>query len=171
MDQLGRLWRVLGALAVLFVLATGPQAQDAGWQSFENADYGYRIALPLGMFEIRETQNDRLALFEIGGLAQIDVYAAENAEGLPPQAFIAVLEQADRIAEVTYRAGGRSWFVLSGYYRREGNELEDLIFYAKFMFNADYSRLAAFEISYPRAEKRRFDPIVTRLEKSLRAPR
>ncbi len=171
MSQFSSLWRALAVLALLFGFAAGSQAQDAGWQRYEDFDYGFRIDLPLGLFELRENEAERMTFFEVGGLGQIDIYGAENPEGLTPQEFMDVLEQADRIAEVTYRTGGRSWFVLSGYYRRERHEAEELIFYAKFMFSPDRSRLSAFEISYPLRDKRRFDPIVTRLEKSLRAPR
>ncbi len=122
------------------------------------------------MFEVSEQRPAILSLSEVVGLGQIDVYGAENAEGLTPREFADVLEQAERVKEVTYRTGGRNWFVLSGYYRREGDEAEELIFYAKFMFSPDRSRLAAFEISYPLSEKQRFDAIVDRLERSLRAP-
>ena len=85
--------------------------------------------------------------------------------------FADMLSHADRVAEVTYRTGGRSWFVLSGYYQRLGFEEEELIFYAKFMFSPDLERFAAFEISYPADEKQRFDAVVERLEESFRRPR
>jgi len=84
---------------------------------------------------------------------------------------MAEVSRADRIREVTYRAQGRGWFVLSGYYQRDGEERQDLIFYAKFMFSSDRSVFSGFEISYPAANKRRLDRVVTRLEKSFRGPR
>lgn len=159
------------AIAILLLgIITAVQAQSLDWQRYRNAAYGYRIDLPIGTFEVREQSPAKLSLFEVNGLGQIDVYGADNAEGLAPQDFARVLEDADRVKEVTYRTGGRNWFVLSGYYRRESGEIEELIFYAKFMFSSDHSRLAAFEISYPLSQKRRFDPIVDRLESSLRAP-
>jgi hypothetical protein len=155
---------------LLLGFATSPQAQSLKWQRYVNPTYRYQIELPIGMFEVREQTRAKLSLYEVDGLGQLDVYGADNAERLTPQEFAGVVEQADRVEEVTYRAGGRSWFVLSGYYRREAGEVEDLIFYAKFMFSPDRSRLAAFEISYPLSQKRRFDAIVDRLESSLRAP-
>src|SRR5690606_5326981 len=93
--------------------------------------------------------DDVLRLYERGGDAMIEVYGGENADGLSAAGFADMLAGADRIAEVTYRAGGRSWFVLSGYYERLGFEDEELIFYAKFMFSPSRERFAAFEISYP----------------------
>lgn len=165
------LWTTLLAAFVLLLSASLAVGQDIEWRRYVNDDFGYRIDLPLGLFEITESKDAGLSLTEVDGLGQIEIYGAYNELGLSTADFADELSQADRIDEVTYRTGGRSWFVLSGYYAREGQEVEDLIFYAKFMFSADRSRVAAFEISYPLADKRRFDRIVARLERSLRAPR
>lgn len=167
-----RICLVLGGLfaAVILLVASPLQAGDAGWQAFHEDRLGYRIDLPLGMFHVVEEMPDRISLQETGGEAQLLAYGGENAGDATVAEFRRTLEGAEWIREITYRAGGRSWFVLSGYYRREDVEQEDLIFYAKVMFNADRSRFSGFEISYPRSDKRRFDPIVTRIEKSLRPP-
>ena len=75
-----------------------------------------------------------------------------------------------RIRDVTFAVRGNSWFVLSGYYRRAGDESDDLIFYAKFMFSPDRSRFAGFEASYPEADRKRWEPIIEAMEDSFRAP-
>lgn len=164
------LLKIAATLVIIAGIGAPAVAQSSDWERYKNLAYGHQIDLPLSVFEIREESPAKLVLFETGGLGQIDVYGAENAELLTPQEFADALEQADRVKEVTYRTGGRNWLVLSGYYRREGDETEELIFYAKFMFSPDRSRLAAFEISYPLSQKRRFDPIVERLEDSFRGP-
>jgi hypothetical protein len=81
------------------------------------------------------------------------------------------LSRAPRIADITYKAVGPTWFAISGHYSREANDPGTLIYYAKFVFSADLSRFAAFEISYSVAEKSRMDPIVTHLEKTLNLSR
>lgn len=162
-------------VALLFALLSSlpTAAQAPGWQLYEDPELGYRIDLPLAMFEAIAADDDGpgvLRLYERGGDAMLEVYGGRNPDGLSAGQFADMLAGADRIAEVTYRAGGRSWFVLSGYYARLGFEEQELIFYAKFMFSPDLSRFAAFEISYPADEKRRFDEFVERLEASFRRP-
>ena len=160
--------------ALLFVLSASLPAiaQSPGWQHYVDPELGFRIELPLGQFEpvADDAGPEVLRLFERGGDAMIEVYGGENVDGLSAAGFADMLSRADRIAEVTYRTGGRSWFVLSGYYQRLGFEEQELIFYAKFMFSPGLKRFAAFEISYPAGEKRRFDEVVERLEASFRRP-
>ena len=81
-----------------------------------------------------------------------------------------MLDQGDVIGQVTYRAGGENWFVLSGYYASDSPSGEQMIFYTKFMFSGDGRRISAIEIGYPTEEKPFFDPIVVRLEQTLSAP-
>lgn len=159
--------------ALLLTLAALPvAAHDAGWQLYEDPELGFRIELPLGQFEaVADDEGpNALRLYERGGDAIIEVYGGENVDGLSAAEFADMLAGADRIADVTYRTGGRSWFVLSGYYERLGFEEQELIFYAKFMFSRDLERFAAFEISYPAADKARFNTVVERLEASFRSP-
>lgn len=165
---------LLAVLAIgLPVLTPGALAQASlSWRTYVNARFGYSIQLPLGLFEVEagSENGDGLRLVETGGLAQIEVLGSQNAEGATPETFAAFLSDADRVRTVTYRTGGSRWFVLSGYYEQEPSESEELIFYTKYLFNRDHTAFAAFEISYPRSQKARFSRIVTRIEKSLRAP-
>lgn len=161
--------RLLPAL-VLAVLALLPLPAGA-WETYRNPTFGYAIALPGSPFAVEERPDGQgVTLIDIAGRGQIDVYGAENAENLSPRAFEAVLGEAERIREVTYARRGKSWFVLSGYYHREGDDSDDLIFYAKFMFSPDRSRLAGFEASYPEGDRARWDPIIEAMEDSFRAP-
>lgn len=155
---------VLAALALLPLPA-------AAWEPYENPIYGYEISLPGAPFAVEErADGEGVTLIDNAGRGQIDVYGAQNAERLSPRAFEAVLREAERIREVTYAARGASWFVVSGYYHREGDDSDDLIFYAKFMFSPDRTRLAGFEASFPAADKPRWAPIIEAMEDSFRAP-
>jgi hypothetical protein len=161
--------RLLPAL-VLAVLALLPLPAGA-WETYRNPTYGYAIALPGAPFAVEERPDKQgVTLIDIAGRGQIDVYGAENAENLSPREFETVLGEAERIREVTYARRGKSWFVLSGYYHREDDDSDDLIFYAKFMFSPDRSRFAGFEASYPEGDRSRWDPIIEAMEDSFRAP-
>jgi hypothetical protein len=156
------------ATVLLTLAAIG--APEIQWQRYEDAVYGYEMDLPLGMFTGSRREDNGITLVETGGRGQIDVYGAANTENLSPREFQAVLSGADRIREITYARRGNSWFVISGYYHREGEDSDDLIFYAKFMFSPDRRHLSAFEASYPVSDKRRYDPIIERMEDSLTSP-
>lgn len=159
-----------GLIAVLALGGASAEAAPA-WRSYVDQTLGFRIDLPVGSFNPTADSAERhIQLTETDGDAQIDVYGGEDPERLTPEAFADQLANADRIADVTYRRVSRTWFVLSGHYRRADDETGTLIFYAKFMFTPDLSRFSAFEISYSVDEKRRMDPIVTRLERTLRRP-
>lgn len=162
--------RLLPALVLAATLALAPVPAHA-WETYENPIYGYAIALPGSPFAVEERADGQgLSLIDIAGRGQIDVYGAQNTQNLSPREFEAALGEAERIREVTYARRGNSWFVLSGYYHRDGDESDDLIFYAKFMFSPDGTRLAGFEASYPQADRARWDPIIETIEDSFRAP-
>lgn len=167
-----RLRNYLASLVLVLATSLPVGAHAPGWEPYEDPELGFRIDLPVAQFEpVAEDEGPEvLRLYERAGDAIIEVYGGENVEGLSAAEFADMLAGADRIAEVTYRTGGRTWFVLSGYYERLGFEEQELIFYAKFMFSSDLERFAAFEISYPAAEKERFDAVVERLEASFRSP-
>lgn len=161
--------------AILLVLASSmtiatAAAQGGGWRPYNQPDLGYSIDLPDGFFESVEENDLGLVMDDEDYEVRLEVYGSPNLQGLSTSELMAAVEQADRIRDVTYRKRGNSWFVLSGYYQRDGHEADDLIFYAKFMFNADRTAFSAFEISYPVAYKRDLDQMVSDLEDSLRAP-
>lgn len=153
--------------AVAFV-AMASQAYAADWQRYTNDAMGYSVSLPTDRFAIEKQTEGRLSLIEPGGSAQLDVFGVTNRDQLTVVEFRDMMEAADPNRRITYRAAGKSWFVLSGYLQ---NEPEPTIFYAKFMLNGRGTALSAFEISYPQIKRMEFDPLVERMEDSLTAPR
>ena len=136
------------------------------WGTYVDDRYGFSVDLPIGLFNPVEKNARGISLRAPRYGAVIDVYASENPNGFDPEQFVTEIENADRVREVTYRAAGKSWFVLSGFYSK--TEAGDaVIFYTKFMFSADRSRLTAFEISFPAREKPRFASVVERIEDSF----
>lgn len=157
-------------LVVLSSLLCGVAHAQEPWAVYDNSAYGCVVEHPAEGFEGTITQKG-LTLVENTGSGQIDIYGATNAERLSPADFKTVLADADRIREITYSRNGRSWLVVSGYYQGDDERGGDLIFYAKFMFSADLTRLCAFEASYPVPNRKHFDAIVERMEDTLTAPR
>ncbi|MDF2982581.1 MAG: hypothetical protein K0Q69_2353 [Devosia sp.] len=155
---------------LLFSLIAGTAQGREGWTVYQDAACGYALEHPVAGFDVTVTDKG-LTLIEQGASGQIDIYCATNAERRSPASFERVLAGAERIREITYSRNGRSWLAVSGYYQADQERGDDLIFYAKFMFSADFSRLAAFEASYPASERQHFDAIVERMEDSLTAPR
>lgn len=161
---------ILLSLVALALTLGGAFAAEIEWTRYNNSTFGYSIDAPLGLFRSSSVEEKGVTLLEQDGRGQIDIYGATNVQMLQPSQFEDALASADRIREITYSRRGASWFVISGYYRRQGDESVDLIFYAKFMFSPDRSALSAFEASYPVADKRRYDPIIERMEDSLTPP-
>jgi hypothetical protein len=160
--------RWLASFCLLLFSTVSAGAQDINWRAHKDPEFGHRIDLPLGAFEIREENPGRLLLQEVDGLGQITVYG-QRADGQALSEIEESLAQSGLVDRVTYRAGGKSWFVLSGYYEEEG-QVVDLIFYVKLMLSRDREKFSVMAISYPSADKERFDPVVERLEGSLRPP-
>jgi len=156
-------------LLVLLALAA-PVLAQGGWERYVDPEFGYSIDLPTGQFEWVEAELPITRMRQEETDTLLEVYGGYNRDGLSLSEFVDFLAQADRIAEITYRTGGRTWFVISGYYRREEPGDPSLIFYAKFIFTRDLDRFSAFEISYPRRHKSEVDPVVEALEASLRPP-
>jgi hypothetical protein len=159
--------RLLPALALALMLTSTSPVLAETWQRYLDRELGFSISLPTERFALTDRSDGRLTLRESNGEAQLDVFGVENREALSARQFQKMMETADPNRRITYRARGRSWFVLSGYL---GDEAQPTIFYAKFMLNRAGTALSAFEISYPRSRKAEFDATVERLEDSLTAP-
>jgi hypothetical protein len=162
---------LLAGFMSLWLAVAAVAASPIVWQRYTNETFGYSVDLPLGALFGSNNGDKGVTLVEPNGRGQIDVYGAVNAQNLTSREFERELSRADRIREITYARRGSSWFVISGYYRRENDEADDLIFYAKFMFSPDRRVVSAFEASYPIVDKRRYDPIIERMEDSLRSPK
>lgn len=135
------------------------------WETYVDRTLGFSAQLPLGTFQIVEVAGSPgLALEEVGGGATISLYGGPAA-GLTRDTLEASLSNGSTATRTTYRAGGDSWFVLSGY------EGEATIFYTKVMFSADHETFSAFEITFPTADKPRLEALVEQFEDNFTRPR
>ncbi len=143
------------SLLVLLLLVDTAPAKAAEWSRY--SEFPFSIELPTGTFAVTEKSEQRLVLQDPESQAQIEVFGGINAEHLSVSEFREAVEAAATANRVvTYRAAGRSWFVLSGY-MADDEATTDLIFYAKFMFDPAATSFSAFEISYPSASRASFE--------------
>lgn len=139
-------------------------AHGADWSRYDGP--GVSIDLPTRTFGVADRSHGRLRLTDDARGAQLEVFSGRNAQNLSIAGFRREVTTVDPNRTIVYEASGRTWFVISGYMPDpEGGE--ELIFYAKFLFDPTGNRFAAFELSYPRRLKEYFDGTLTRLEKSL----
>jgi hypothetical protein len=96
------------------------------------------------------------------GRAQLSIYGAWNVERVTPETYVD--NYADLAgASVTYKRVTHRFYVISG--TREGK-----IFYDRCNFSPDPGGIIdCLSISYPEQEKTEWNPIVSRLSRSLRA--
>ncbi|MHA6299668.1 hypothetical protein [Devosia sp. CAU 1758] len=162
----------LSAIVAMLLLLTVPasaQELDAGWRTYTDHEFKFSAQLPLGLFIVQpESETPGTTLLQRDGTATLRLYGGP-AVGLDRETLEDRLATGPGISEITYRAGDRSWFVLSGFYvpTEPG---EQTIFYTKVMFSENQESFSAFEITFPASEKPRFAPIVEHLEDHFTRP-
>lgn len=127
---------------------------------YYNAKYRYRIAYPESVFtpQGESDAGDGQRFLAAAGQARLIVYGAFNVLGTTlDQEYREALAQPGRT--VTYQVLRKDWFVVSGL---EGDD----IFYRKTILADDIFR--TFALTYPRALKATFDPLVAGILQSFR---
>ena len=166
------MFRQIALLVTALSIGMAPAALaqiGAGFKPYLDSTYGYSAQLPLDDFAVVDPQGTPgIALREIGGQATINLYGGPAA-GMTRDALEQRLEAGAGTSTTTYRAGGNSWFVLSGYYDRA--QPQDTTFYTKVLFSADQQTFSAFEITFPAGDKPRFAPLVEHFEDTFTRPR
>ena len=156
------------ALSIALAPATLAQTRT-GFEPYLDSTYGFSAQLPLDDFAVIDSQGTPgIALREIGGQATINLYGGPAA-GMTRDSLEQRLETGASTSTMTYRAGGNSWFVLSGFYDRA--QPQDTIFYTKVLFSPDRQTFSAFEITFPARDKPRFAPLVEHFEDTFTRPR
>lgn len=143
---------------------TGASAATSPWVVERDPGLGFEFSYPSEVFQPGEgeakpsfhyfasTDND----------SQLMVGAWNNEAGQTPDEFKRwLLANTEGYDEQTYVPRGRSWFVISGY--RGSN-----IFYEKVMFSCSGRVVNVLAISYPKASRNLYDPIVEQMEDRFR---
>jgi hypothetical protein len=143
---------------------TGDAPGDAGsldWQVFRVPEYGTRLEYPARIFApVAEAEKGVGQRFESGdGRATLSIYARENEDGHTPASY---LRKNLRQSGLDYERVTRSFFAIS-------MEREGTIYYSRCNFSRfARSSIHCFDLIYPQDEKRKWDPVVTRISLSLR---
>lgn len=162
-----RIAKTLCAIAAAAVAAaTGAYAAPQNWRTYTDPVHGASVLVPAHLFAPVENAPDvpGQSFLTPDGRARVAFAAWENEAGDTPGTFRDRLLREGDYPVLTYRPGGRSWFVLSGY-------RGDKIYYQKVIYSCGRRVVNAFAITYPTAERALYDPVVERMEDNFRAGR
>jgi hypothetical protein len=148
--------RILAAAIALILLALPAQGR---WTTYRN-DSGTTVPLP-DLFAVRAGEGTpRGEVFtSADGRARLHIFAFTNERNESPAQFIKRVIVDDR-RKLTYQRVARDFFVFSA-------PEDDRILYRRCNFARD-RMIHCVDLRYPRAEKRAFDGIVTRMSLALR---
>ena len=151
--------------AMLMALPYAAHAQET-WTTYRNDRFGTSIEYPARFKPGRPPDNNDGQSFTAPDGATLRVWGSLNIEALDRESLEKQTRERQAGNEIfSYSARGANWFVFSG---RRG---ADSIFYTRYLLSHRGEVINAFDLGYPEALKATYDPIVTRLSKSLRAGR
>jgi hypothetical protein len=146
-------------------LAVPTPLMAESWRTYRNPRFGTTIEYPDWFRPGRPPDNGDGLGFSSADGAVFSVWGSHNAlehdlSGL--ETF--TRENLSKDQRVTYAERGANWFVLSG---SQGNKT----FYQRYLLSHRQRIVNGFQISYPSRLNVRYDPIVRRMSRSLRAGR
>jgi hypothetical protein len=150
---------VLGLLVAAPAIAA---PAGSGWGRYRDRDAGVAFDFPSHIFAMESAEQSRqgTVFTSIDGRSRIRVFGFANDERDTPARYLKRIARPGE-ANFTYvRTTGR-FFVASG--TRDG-----MIFYRRCNFAGGNGQVGCLQLDYPRAEKRAFDAVVTRISRSLR---
>lgn len=157
---------MLIAAAAMLVTPSHAAPADPGWRPFSDPSSGTRVDYPANIFSLEEGAFEMAAQTAPGrrfgtadGRAHFVVFTMKAEKSGSPAAFVARNLQVPRAA-LDYRRVSAKFFALSGIHEGE-------IYYVRCNTGSDRSVLHCIYLIYPVAEKRAWDPIVTRISRTL----
>jgi hypothetical protein len=148
-------------LIALFALLASP-ALAQGWQSYDNARFGYSIDIPPGFSGLGESDNGDGQAFAFDS-KPIDllVWGGQALEGFEAEIAQRMAWDTDEAWNITYQATTprwASWSAIKGF----------RILYQRVVLLCDGSSYAAFRMEYSVTDAAEMDTVVERLVQSLR---
>jgi hypothetical protein len=160
---------LLAALLAQLPSSFGVQAQDREslaplhWQTLAIPEFGTQVEYPSGLFVPAGNPERGIGkrFDSTDGRAFLSVYSRPNEAGETPASYLKNNLRVRRSA-LQYERITRSFFAIS-------EERGGLIFYSRCNFSGRaQGSIHCFDMVYPQAEKRAWDPVVTRISLSLR---
>jgi hypothetical protein len=136
---------------------------ELDWRAFVIPEFGTRVEYPAGVFVPAGSSGTGVGQrFErADGLAILSIYSRRNESGETPTTYLKKNLRSERSA-LDYARIARSFFAIS-------SEREGVILYSRCNFSGRvHGVIHWFDLIYPQAEKRAWDPVVTRISLSLR---
>jgi hypothetical protein len=149
-------------LTLLLAISVGNQSALAdSWTTYRQGNPECRVSYPQNLF--RKDTRERGKPTRFSGPDKktfFRIMEADNDEELSLRTLRARYFGADIPGKVIYQRATDKFLVLSGYRR-------DRIFYIRVELSSDRKTICILEITYPRQQKRVFDPLVTRMSHSF----
>jgi hypothetical protein len=150
---------------VLAVVAAAPAAAapgGSGWGQYRDREAGVAFDFPGHVFAIDSAEQSRqgTVFTSTDGRARIRVFGFVNEAGDTPARYLRRVARPED-ANFTYVRTTSRFFVASG--TRDG-----MIFYRRCNFAGGSGQVGCLQLDYPQGDKRAFDPVVTRISRSLR---
>lgn len=159
--------------AVFLLLAAGtPQSlaakytpeADEEWITYKNPRYGYSFYYPSALFEDGNVTDDGggVSFASNDGQARAVVFGASNDEKLSITEYRrTLLEDFGGYEQLDYQPQGQTWFVLSGI-------RGDNTYYQKVMFSCSNRIINVLSVTFPTAEKDRYERLIEIMEDRFR---
>lgn len=158
-------WRgvVLGS-ALACAAGAALAAHAPAWTRYANPRFGFSIDYPAGTFkpERAPDNGDGRRYAAIRGRARFSVWAAYNVLEQTPRQFVEEVTATCKAGRASYAVTARKWAVVSCERRGE-------VLYAKRLFTGP--RITSFQMTYPAAERERWDETLARMAESLKPAR
>lgn len=134
---------------------------EGGYTLYQNARYGTFISYPASYYspEPPPGNGDGRSFVSADGASRFFVFAQYDAFDLTQAEMMKRDEAAGGYDDVTYRASGEGWFVLSGH-------IGSNVFYRKVIRDPS-GLIQVFQIVYPGSLQQAFDPVVTFMANSF----
>lgn len=163
-----RAWPSLAVTLTLLVFARTTIAEPhSGTIAYTNPKFGFSLIVPGEIFVPGNTRNPEVGALWNGrdGQARLLAVAGQNASGETLPAYRQfVMQQTYAGATFDYTPVRDTWFVLSG--RKDGQ-----MFYERITFACEGRYIYGWQLTYPIAERQRYDRIVEAIHRSYRPGR
>lgn len=150
-------------ICIILLFACGISTEVlADWKQFTHSDHHLSLAFPRHIFDpsSASTEGNSLVFYTSDRSGELTVASVEREPNESPGQVLRRLAN-EEAAHFTYMRSTDRFFVASGYW-------QNLIFYRRCNFAVGQTRAPCFELRYPAVEKRKWDPVVIRLSRSLR---
>lgn len=154
-------FRTFAALILpLFAIAGDSFGQDGEWKACSDPQFLYVLKYPPALAAMKAAAVTGCSFQTADGEFNVEAVAENAADGGAENVETRMQKELELMADtVTYKKTGESWFVISGV-TPDGTE-----YYRKLFTNGTH--WISLRITYPHARNEKFDPWVTRIEKSF----